>query len=97
MESAGGTSILVDSNDGIQNILDIEATSIHMRCPFIFGCKRDIDIVYEEYRNIATKFGKVVEKPKSSESNAFRKSNNTVTVTDVNTTTNIRDKSESFA
>jgi fructose-1,6-bisphosphatase I len=99
MEMAGGTAILVDGNDGIQNILDIDATSIHMHCPFIFGCKRDIDIVYEEYRNIATKFGKLVEKPKSSatESNAFRKSNNTVTVTDVNTTTNIRDKSESFA
>jgi len=96
MENAGGSSILVDSN-GIQNILDIEATSIHMRCPLIFGCKRDIDIVYEEYRNIATKLGKVVEKPKSSTESAFRKSNNTVTVTDVNTTTNIRDKSESLA
>lgn len=97
MEQAGGAAITSDNGKGIQNILDIEVTSIHQVTPFIFGCKRDIDIIYEEYRNIASKLGKTLMKPQASphgSENSFRKnssnriSSNTITTTDISTIRN---------
>jgi fructose-1,6-bisphosphatase I len=93
MEQAGGYAITSNFDDnGIQNILEIEVTSIHQRCTIIFGCKRDIDINYEEYGNVTTKA--VVIKPKSSTNDSSNlNKRNTVTVTDINTT---RNESESL-
>jgi fructose-1,6-bisphosphatase len=67
IEQAGGFAMTSNyDGKGIQNILDIEVTTIHQRCPLIFGCKRDIDIIIEEYKNVAAKLGTALVKPITS-------------------------------
>ena len=84
---------------GIQNILDLEVTTLHQRCPLIFGCKRDIDIIIEEYRNVAAKLGTALAKPTSgprSDSSGRVYTTWTDTLTTNNTTKARHDSSRSI-
>ena len=50
MEQAGGMA-----TSGTGRILDIQPTSIHQRVPIFIGCKRDVQMLLDEYAKLASK------------------------------------------
>lgn len=49
-EQAGGIASAGMFNGKIQRVLDIVPDAIHCKCPIIMGGKRDVQIVYDQYK-----------------------------------------------
>lgn len=50
IEQAGGIASAGMFKGKIQRVLDLKPTSIHCKCPIIMGGKRDIQVVYDQYK-----------------------------------------------
>ena len=50
IEQAGGIASTGMFEGKIQRVLDLVPDEIHAKCPIIMGGKRDVEIVYEQYR-----------------------------------------------
>jgi fructose-1,6-bisphosphatase I len=50
IEQAGGIASTGMFNGKIQNVIDLVPAEIHDKCPIIMGGKRDVQIVYDQYK-----------------------------------------------
>jgi fructose-1,6-bisphosphatase I len=52
IEQAGGIASTGMFNDKIQRVLDLIPDEIHAKCPIIMGGKRDVQVVYDQYKKV---------------------------------------------
>lgn len=50
IEQAGGVASAGMFEGKIQRVLDLVPDDIHAKCPIIMGGKRDVQVVYDEYK-----------------------------------------------
>jgi fructose-1,6-bisphosphatase I len=50
IEQAGGVASTGLFKGKIQSVLELTPDAIHCKCPIIMGCKRDVQVVYDQYK-----------------------------------------------
>jgi fructose-1,6-bisphosphatase I len=50
IEQAGGVASTGFFNGKIQRVLDLVPDEIHAKCPIIMGGKRDVQVVFDQYK-----------------------------------------------
>jgi fructose-1,6-bisphosphatase I len=50
IEQAGGIASTGMFEGKIQNVIDLVPDDIHAKCPIIMGGKRDVQVVFDQYK-----------------------------------------------